>query len=157
MGDEIHFGLNQGVAVLEVIEVRGDTLALFVTLIDDGLENLGLHFSGCAEIVVDANLDPVDPHLAVGIDFGPYFLGRIARDDVAGHEEARSIEVRGVLGVTYFDRRRTVAAQTVDRGDAVTGVEPELIEDVFLGVDFLAGFESSSSPHMPVAVDETRL
>ena len=65
-------------------------------------------------------------------------------------------KIRSILAVSYGKRFWTVTTETHYRGDSVIGIEAQLIQNVFFGVDRLTSFESTGSPNVCMADDEAR-
>ncbi len=120
--------------IVEIEDVRRDAQPARMRLLDDRPVDLGRHLGRGAQIVVDANLDDVGPrrrHARHGLTS---LAGRPGGDDVAGHEDTRTVERRHRLLVACLKRRRLFSAEAPHRRDAVTREDAELPQRVCGGV-----------------------
>ena len=156
MDDEIDLGVEQCLGIGLVVEMGRDFVAAPVGVADDGLIDVRLHLGGAAEIVVHADLDPVDLHGGVFVNHLARRRGSRRVHDLPGDIEAGPVEVGRLLSVAYLHPGLAVAAETINGGHPVARIQPELIKDILFGIEFRLGLESFGGPHVRVRVDHAR-
>ena len=108
--------------------------------------DFGTHFLGGAEIVVDANLDPIRLQVRRRVDRCARLFWRFRGDDRSGDIKPAAVERRVVIVIAEAETSFTIVSQAHDRGHAVARVETDLTSQVLFVVALRCVRESTVEP-----------